>query len=204
MNDDAGREQAGIELGIDAHQRAGRAQHGGHMVKQTAPLRVMHLLGGGKGEKPVPCAVEQLAGDPAQIVVGNVVGGTDHLREHFPGILRRTGDQSGHIHLIALFNGADLFNAQLHAAVEFIARGAHFDNASRDGRLHGAIPHFGVDGSPNGRRGSYPDSFFRKQAARCSAERTIRYPSKRSSRRISARNMVCSPFFRVKRRKDAL
>ena len=25
VNDDAGREQAGIELGIDAHQRAGRA-----------------------------------------------------------------------------------------------------------------------------------------------------------------------------------
>ena len=46
---------------------------------------------------------------------------------------------------IAAFGGADFFHAQLHAAVELVARGAHLDDAARQRRLDGAIPHLRVD-----------------------------------------------------------
>ena len=46
---------------------------------------------------------------------------------------------------IAAFGGADFFHAQLHAAVELVARGAHLDDAARQRRLHGAVPHFRID-----------------------------------------------------------
>ena len=46
---------------------------------------------------------------------------------------------------IAAFSGANLFHAKLHAAVELVARGAHLDDAARQRRLNGAIPHLRVD-----------------------------------------------------------
>ena len=145
VDDHARNQQARVQLGIDGHDRVGRAEHRGGVVEQAAALGVVHLLGGGEGQQLVARTVEQLAGDPAQIRVGDMIRRADDLAEHLVRVARGAGDEGGHIHRIAVFGGANLFHAKLHAAVELVARGAHLDDAARQRRLNGAIPHLRVD-----------------------------------------------------------
>ena len=143
--DDACRQQTGVELGIDAHDGVCRAQHGGHVMEQTAALGVVHLLGGGKGQQLVACAVEQLTGDEPQVFIRDMIRCTDDLLAHFTRVTRRAGDERRHIHRVAALGGANLFHAQLHASVELVAGCANLDDAARQRGLNGAVPHFGVD-----------------------------------------------------------
>ena len=117
------------------------------MVEQTAALGVVHLLGGGEGQQLVACAVEQLAGDEPQIFIRDMIRRTDDFLAHFTRVTRRTGDERGHIDRVAALGGANLFHAQLHASVEFVAGCANLDDAARQRGLNGAVPHFGIDGA---------------------------------------------------------
>ena len=56
---------------------------GSSLLEQAAALGVVHLLGGGEGQQLVARAVQQLAGDFAQIRIGDVIRRADDFVEHF-------------------------------------------------------------------------------------------------------------------------